>query len=145
MFGCPCSLKVKHTHEMVFLTVPAARVSKALLENLPSLIALAKAQMRRLRWHLLKLLRKGLLSSSMDLRYSFHCHAALAWSLYVAPVSALSLADAAAMRSATIQFLWVLVQPESDGEAGMGNANVCVLRFWHCQGENLERESRDWV
>ena len=34
-FGRPYSLKVKHALEMVFLTVPAARVSKALLENRP--------------------------------------------------------------------------------------------------------------
>jgi hypothetical protein len=47
----------------------------------------------------------------------------------VAPVTALSLAVAAAMRSATIRFRWVLVQPESEEEAGMDNASVSILRF----------------
>ena len=42
-FGHPCSLKVEHTLEMVFLTVSAARVLKALLENLASLTSVAKA------------------------------------------------------------------------------------------------------
>jgi hypothetical protein len=42
---------------MVFLTVPGARVLKALLENFASLMSVAKAQMRRFRWDLLKLLR----------------------------------------------------------------------------------------
>ncbi len=57
--GRPCSWKVEHILEMVFLTVPAARVLKASLENLPSLTAVAKEQMRRFHWHLLNLSRKG--------------------------------------------------------------------------------------
>ncbi len=57
--GRPCSLKVEHTLEMVYLTVPAARVLKALLENLASLMAVANAQIRRFRWDLLNLSRKG--------------------------------------------------------------------------------------
>ena len=126
-FRRPCSLKVEHTLEMVFLTVPAARVLKALLENLPSLTAVAKAQMRRFCWHLLNLLRKGLWARPIDSRYSIHCCWDQAWSSCVAPVTALSQAVAAAMRSATILFLWAMVQPESEGEAEMGNAIVSVL------------------
>ncbi len=127
---------------MVFLTVPAARVSKASLENRPSLNAVAKAQMRRFHWHLLKLPRNGSWSSPIDSRYLFHRHWALAWSLCVVSVTALSLAVPAAMRSAKIRFCWVLVQPESEREDGMGNANVSILRFWRRRGRNPKRESR---
>ncbi len=45
----------------------------------------------------------------------------------MAPVSALSRAVAAAIRSATILFLWVMEQPENAGEAGMGKMSVSVL------------------
>ncbi len=71
--GCPCSRKVKHILEMVFLTVPAARVLKASLENLPSLTAIAKVQMRRICWHLLNLSRKGSWERPIDSRYLIHC------------------------------------------------------------------------
>ncbi len=127
---------------MVFLTVPAARVSKASLENRPSLTAVAKAQMRRLRWHLLKLSRNGSWASQMDSRYLFHRCWALAWSLCVVSITALSLAVAAAMRSAKIRFRCVLVQPESEGYAGMGNANVSISRFRRRRGQDPERGSR---
>jgi hypothetical protein len=70
--GYPCSRKVKHILEMVFLTVPAARFLKALLENHPSLTAVAKAQMRRFCWHLFNLLRKGLWGRPIDSRYSIY-------------------------------------------------------------------------
>ena len=63
----------------------------------------------------------------MDSRYSIHRRWDQAWSSCVAPVTVLSWAVAAAMRSATILFLWAMVQPESEGEAEMGNAIVSVL------------------
>ena len=63
----------------------------------------------------------------IDSRYSIHCLWDQAWSSCVAPVTALSRAVTAAMRSATILFLWAVVQPESEGGAVTGNANV---RFW---------------
>jgi hypothetical protein len=126
-FGRPCSLKVEHTLELVFLTVPAARGLKALLENLPSLMAVAKAQMRRFCWHLSNLSRKGSWVRPIDLRYSIHHRWDRAWSSCVAPVTALFGAVTVAMRSATILFLWEMVQPESEGGAEMGNAIVSVL------------------
>ena len=73
--------------------------------------------------------RKGSCSRPIDLRYKSHCHWALAWSSCVAPVTAPSRAVAAAMRSATILFRWVVEQPENEGEAGKGNASVSILRF----------------
>ncbi len=131
-FGHPCSRKVKHVLKMVFLTVPAARVLKVLLENLPSLTAVAKAQMRRFCWHLLNLLRKGSWERPIDSRYSIHCLWDRAWSSCVAPVTALSWAVAAAMRSATILFLWAVVQPESEGKAERGNASIRFQLVLHC-------------
>ena len=80
---------------------------------------------------------EGVIAKFNDSRYLFHRCATLAWPLCVAPVM---LFHAAAMRSATLQFLWVLVQPESEGEAGMGDARVSVLKSRHCQGENPMRE-----
>jgi hypothetical protein len=112
---------------MVFLTVPAAKVLKASLENLPSLTAVTKAHMRRFRWHLLNLSRKGSWKRPIDSRYSIHHLWDQAWSSCVAPITTLSRAIAAAMRSATILFLWAVVQSESEGEAERGNASV---RFW---------------
>ncbi len=41
--------------------------------------------------------------------------------------TALSWAVAAAMRSAMILFLGAMVQPESEGEAEMGNAIISIL------------------
>ncbi len=125
--GHPCSWKVEHILEMVFLTVPAARVLKVLLENLPSLMAVAKVQMRRFCWHLLNLSRKRSWERLIELRYLIHHLWDLVWSSCVAPVTAHSQAVAAAMRSATILFCWAVVQPESEGGAGRGNASI---RFW---------------
>ncbi len=105
--GRPCSRKVKNILEMVFLTVPAARFFlKASLKKCPSLMAVAKAQMRRFCWHLLNLSRKGLWARPINLQYSIHCLWDWAWSSCVAPVNALSRAVAAAMMSATILFCW---------------------------------------
>jgi hypothetical protein len=66
-------------------------------------------------------------NANIDLRYSIHRCWDQAWSLCVAPVTDLSQAVSAAMRSATILFLWAMVQPESEGEAEMGNAIISFL------------------
>ncbi len=116
--GPPCFWKVEHILEMVFLTVPAARVLKALFEYLPSLTAVAKAQMRRFCWHLLNLSRKGLWERPIELRYLIHHLWDLAWSSCVAPVTALSRAVAAAMRSATILFSGQWYNLKVRGELG---------------------------
>jgi hypothetical protein len=72
-------------------------------------------------------LRKGSWVRPIDLRYSIHCCWDQAWSSCVAPVSVLSWAIAAAMRSAMILFLWEMVQPESEGEDEMGTAVISIL------------------
>ncbi len=124
---------------MVFLTVPAARFLKALLENHPSLTAVAKAQMRRFCWHLFNLLRKGLWGRPIDSRYSIYRLCDWAWFSCVAPVTALSRAVAAAMRSAMIIFFWAVVQPESDGKAERGSVSVRFL----VSSESLRSKSRE--